>query len=86
MQNLFLKYFSIMAMFFLSANINGVWADSVETRIGKLSFEYGLPTIETTDKLFDELDFQRAVQAYIWGLPIVSMARQRLHRKKIPAL
>src|ERR1022692_312103 len=46
---------------------------SVETRIGKLDFEQGLPTEKTVTKLFDELDFQRAVQCYLWALPIVSM-------------
>lgn len=45
---------------------------TVETRIGKLVFdERGLPSSETVAKLFDELDFQYAVQAYIWSLPIV---------------
>jgi hypothetical protein len=27
------------------------------------------------EKLFDELDFQRACQAYIWAIPIVSFAQ-----------
>ena len=45
---------------------------SIETRIGKLKFDSrGLPTSKTVKKLFDELDFQYAVQAYIWSLPIV---------------
>jgi hypothetical protein len=51
--------------------------DTVDTRIGKLSFEHGLPTEETATKLFDELDFQRAVQAYIWALPIVGIAQAK---------
>ena len=45
---------------------------SYETRIGELTFTHdfinGIPTEETTTKLFEELDFQRATQAYIWGL------------------
>jgi hypothetical protein len=44
-----------------------------DTRIGKLEFELGLPTEKTVTKLFDELDFQRAVQSYLWSLPIVGM-------------
>ena len=48
-------------------------AETVDTRIGKLDFELGLPTEKTVTKLFDELDFQRAVQCYIWALPIVGM-------------
>jgi hypothetical protein len=47
---------------------------TVETRIGILSFENGYPSGATVDKLYNELDFQRAVQAYLWGLPMVEMA------------
>ena len=36
---------------------------SIETRLGTLDYESGYPTAETTRKLFDEIDFQRAVQA-----------------------
>jgi hypothetical protein len=50
---------------------------SVETRIGNLSFELGLPTEDTVTKLFDNLDFQRACQAYIWALPLVGFATFR---------
>ena len=51
----------------------------VRTRIGNLEFTEGgfaggFPTIETADKLHDELDFHRATQAYLWALPIVSFA------------
>ncbi|MBN8431671.1 DUF1254 domain-containing protein [Microbulbifer salipaludis] len=52
---------------------------TIETRIGKLSFTHdfanGYPTDETKEKLFDEMDFQRATQAYIWAIPIVSFAQ-----------
>ena len=50
----------------------------VQTRIGELEFthdfENGYPTDETVKKLYDEMDFQRACQAYLWGLPLVSLA------------
>jgi len=50
----------------------------VQTRIGELEFthdfENGYPTAETVTKLYDEMDFQRACQAYLWGLPFVSLA------------
>lgn len=56
-------------------------AETVDTRIGKLefthSFQTGYPTDETIQKLYDELDFQRAVQAYIWAIPIISTAQWR---------
>ncbi len=47
-------------------------AQSMDSRIGKLDFQSGYPTDETVQKLYDELDFQRAVQAYIWALPMAS--------------
>jgi hypothetical protein len=49
---------------------------SLDTRIGKLEFTHkypgGYPTKETVEKLYDERDFQRAVQAYLWAMPAVS--------------
>src|SRR4029453_1230487 len=51
----------------------------IETRIGALEFTHdfanGYPTDETVEKLYDERDFQRACQAYLWSLPAVSFAR-----------
>jgi hypothetical protein len=48
----------------------------VDTRIGKLEFTHdfanGYPTRETVDKLYNERDFQRACQAYLWAIPAVS--------------
>ena len=48
----------------------------VETRIGTLEFTHdfanGYPTDVTVEKLYDERDFQRACQAYLWALPAVS--------------
>ncbi len=56
---------------------NAQETQTIETRIGKLTFEHsferGIPTKETTKHLFDTIDFQRATQAYIWAIPIVSM-------------
>ena len=51
---------------------------NIETRIGRLDFTHdfanGYPTDATIDKLYDERDFQRACQAYLWSLPAVSFA------------
>jgi hypothetical protein len=46
--------------------------ETLDTKIGKLDFEAGYPTPEAVEKLYDELDFQRAVQAYLWALPMAS--------------
>lgn len=42
-----------------------------------LSYENGYPPQETVQKLYDEMDFQRACQAYMWSLPLVSAASIR---------
>jgi len=65
-------------------------AETVETRIGKLEFTHsfadGYPTDETVKILFEEMDFQRAVQAYIWSIPFVSMAQwQYSHQQELGA-
>jgi hypothetical protein len=46
-------------------------AQTVDTRIGKLDLDVGYPTKATAEKLYDEMDFQRATQAFIWALPAV---------------
>src|SRR5271167_1499735 len=48
---------------------------SIETRIGKLDVTNGYPTAATVSKLFDAMDFQRAVQAYLWALPMIGSAQ-----------
>lgn len=47
--------------------------DQVSSRLGTLKFFDGVPDNATVEKLYDNLDFQRAVQAYLLGLPVVSM-------------
>ncbi|HOW55808.1 MAG TPA: DUF1254 domain-containing protein [Syntrophorhabdaceae bacterium] len=51
--------------------------DKVETRLGTLNFFDGFPDKATVDKLYDNLDFQRAVQAYLLAIPAVSQAANR---------
>ncbi|MEE4178244.1 MAG: DUF1254 domain-containing protein [Bacteroides sp.] len=52
-------------------------ADQVESRLGVLNFFDGFPDDNTVEKLYDNLDFQRAVQAYLLGIPPVSMLAMR---------
>ncbi|WP_106815467.1 DUF1254 domain-containing protein [Microbacterium timonense] len=47
--------------------------DRVSTRIGDLEFIDGVPTAETTDKLFDHLDFLRGVEAFLTCIPAASL-------------
>lgn len=57
-----------------------------ETRIGELTFtndfEKGYPTKETSEMLLNELDFQRATQAYVWGIPYVSILKWKKSYEK----
>jgi len=67
---------AVLTVLLLGLNTTATAQQTVDTRIGKLSFTHdfanGYPTDETVTKLFDEMDFQRAVQAYIWSIPLVS--------------
>ena len=56
-----------------------IQAETLKTPIGSLEFTHdfanGYPTDATVKKLYDARDFQRACQAYLWAIPIVSMAQ-----------
>ncbi len=47
--------------------------DSVETRIGTLNFFDGLPDEATTEKVYDNLDFLRGVEAFLSAMPAASV-------------
>jgi hypothetical protein len=49
----------------------------IETRLGTLTSFDGVPDARTTELVFDNLDFQRAVQACLTCLPIASMRAMR---------
>ncbi|MEU9089729.1 DUF1254 domain-containing protein [Streptomyces sp. NPDC048428] len=51
--------------------------DVVETRIGALRFADGIPDEDTCDKVFDHLDLTHGVDAYLAGLPGVSVRSLR---------
>ena len=63
-----------------SAAVQGqedAFPNEVDTHIGKLTFDLGVPTEETSKKLYYEMDYHRAVQAYLWGLPLVGQTQWR---------
>ena len=47
--------------------------DAVETRLGTLSFFDGFPDDATVEKVYDNLDFGRGVQAFLTALPGASV-------------
>ncbi|MHA7777213.1 DUF1254 domain-containing protein [Roseibium sp. M-1] len=50
-----------------------VTPESVDTRLGKLNFFDGFPDDETSEKLYDNLDFMRGVEAFLNAMPGASM-------------
>ena len=59
---------------------------TIDSRLGKLEIKNGFPTGETVKKLYDDLDFQRACQAYLWALPYMAMTEwQRWTREEFEA-
>lgn len=47
--------------------------DRVQTRLGELRFDDGVPTAETTEKLYDHLDFLRGVEVFLNCVPAASL-------------
>ena len=47
--------------------------ETVKSRFGTLKFPGGYPTEETVQKVYDELDLQRATQLYLDMYPALSM-------------
>jgi len=53
---------------------NVVTPDKMETRLGTLEFVDGVPTEATSQKVWDHLDFSRAVEAMIMTTPAASLS------------
>jgi hypothetical protein len=51
--------------------------DSVDTRLGTLDFFDGYPSAAAVDAVYDNLDFQRGVRAFLDTLPIASLYAMR---------
>ncbi|MCB0728115.1 MAG: DUF1254 domain-containing protein [Ignavibacteriae bacterium] len=51
--------------------------DKIESSIGSLNLNYGFPEEETVEKIYDNLDRSRALQAYLLAIPIVNQAGMR---------
>lgn len=59
--------------------------DMVETRIGTLNFVDGVPTVETTQKVYDHLDFLRGVEVFLNFIPAASVESMRLGNAEMGA-
>jgi hypothetical protein len=60
--------------------------DSVDTSIGTLKFFDGFPDDATVTKVYDNLDFQRGVQAFLNGMPGASLVGMRTGFRKLGAI
>ena len=63
------------AALMIGITASAIAQETIDSRIGELSFTKdfanGYPTDATVKKLYEELDFQRACQAYMWSIPLV---------------
>src|ERR1700735_5336747 len=57
--------------------------ESVDTRIGTLKFFDGFPDDATVEKVYDNLDFSRGVQAFLSGMPGASLVGMRTGFQKL---
>lgn len=55
----------------------------VNTRIGTLEFTNQYPSKASLEDLLDAMDFQGATQAYLWAIPIVSMANYQYYHEQV---
>jgi hypothetical protein len=60
--------------------------DSVDTPIGTLKFFDGFPDDATVQKVYDNLDFSRGVQAFMSGMPGTSLVGMRKGFEKLGAI
>jgi len=51
--------------------------DTLDTSIGTLHLRDGVPSAESIETIYDNLDRSRALQAYLLGIPIVNQASMR---------
>lgn len=57
--------------------------DKVKTRIGTLEFFDGLPSPETSQKVFDNLDFLRGVEVFLNCIPMTSLEGLRFGHEQM---
>jgi hypothetical protein len=56
--------------------------DKIESSIGTLNLSYGYPDDATVQKIYDNLDRSRALQAYLMAIPVVNQAGMRDSTRK----
>jgi len=59
--------------------------DQVSTRIGNLEFFDGMPTPDTVQKVYDNLDLMRGIETFLNGIPATSIEGLRLGMAELGA-
>ena len=59
--------------------------DAIQTRIGTLKFFDGIPTKETAELVYDNLDFIRGVEVFLNGMPATSLEGLRIGQMSLGA-
>lgn len=57
--------------------------DKVETRLGVLSFQDGVPDSQTSQKVYDFLDISRAAEVFLQAIPMASLEALRIGHAKL---
>jgi hypothetical protein len=71
----FLMPSALLVVAAISAIASAAPIETAKTPIGDINLQSGLPAnAEEERRIYDEMDFQRATQAYIWAVPFVAMA------------
>lgn len=60
--------------------------DNVDTRLGTLKFYDGVPTKATAQKVYDQLDFSRGIEAFLNGIPGASLVAMRRGLREVGAV
>ena len=74
---------SFIAALVCALAITTAHAQTINTRLGKIEVESGYPSQESLTRLIDEVDYQRACQAYVWALPFVGVAEWQKSRDRV---
>jgi hypothetical protein len=57
--------------------------ESISTNFGQIDIENNFLTDESSAKLYEEMDLQRAAQAYLWSLPAVELATWKIEQNEV---
>lgn len=75
----------LCALLSIPLSLSVAQAEIRESSIGPVEYIGGYPTKETAQKFYDELDLQRAVEAYLWALPMASYGAMAETKYKLGA-